>query len=514
MSNPIIPKIRANWTIIYWIVFGAIIGTYLFLSFYKINFPAFYYDEVLYTSSIFNSCNKNGFNVLVLRFGGICFPILVMAYIGALKSYFFILFSNFEFVNSYVFFRGFSIVIGSISLFIMAGIFQILKFKKTISLTLLLLIGLNSSYIFANKYDFGPVSIAILLKSLLILVAIKYFQTRNKKLIFLAVILTLLGTFNKIDFAFFLLTFSPFLLSSISFRVSRLSPLSSRLFFLVSIFLVSSLFYLVSRISSLVSFLSSSFTASSNPLGTIWTLHNVLIGNAFSAVITDAYLQSNLEWVIYLGLLILLFLGIKFKSKYTKHEKLFYICTLLYFVIVLFFPKSGGPHHIISMHPIPLILIGIVLNKIQFKKLGVILLGGFLAIYIAHNLIIYTKSIEMFKKDKVNVSWSKATEVLYDKLKKEYSNKIIYTTDWGISNQLIMYSKYNLDIREPFRPIRLLDNANHLESIRKLDTKNSVAVKFYSDVVLSPAIDSFPFSNYENSEIVDFMGIKRFIIYY
>jgi hypothetical protein len=502
-----------------------IISAFLFLGFYNINFPGFQYDEVLYAPNLFVPCVENSFNTLVIKILNICFPILSMGYIGSLKSYLLYPFVMLGVANYYAVYRGVAVIIGAVSIYSLFILNKKLNFSVKTNLVVLTLLAFSTSFILGVKYDWGPSSVSILLKTLFLIFIVNTLFNLKKQHFFknlsLVIFVSLLGIFNKFDFIFFVFAFAIPLVFYKSFMYEVFSLVKKHWAIVGSftlIFIITATFLLLSLQQKILLFFLSD-VISKVPLHDKFSVFiHVLSGNSVSKVIAGSYVYSGYE-VFVLTFFVLFLLSILFLFFYQKHtlksvEKYLLVSSLIYFLFLFLFPKSGGPHHFIASFPVVFVIFGVYLNKVMTHKFINLICVCFLAIYIFHSLSIYIYSTQQFKKGFVYSSWSKASEILYNEVEVNHKNKKVFITDWGVANQIIILSKGSIIPVETFRPISELSLEYKLQEISKTETNNSVAVKYYEQGVFKDAVEAFPFETYQNSKIIYYNKKPVYVLYY
>ena len=478
---------------------------------------------------MFVPCSVNSFNYFVIKYGNFCFPVLSMGYIGSLKTYLLAPFTMIGVSNNLYVYRGISIVFGIFSIIFTYKILKMLKMKNVSIFAALTFFSINASFILGTTFDWGPVAISIFLKTLFIYYAFKVMnRSKANNNIYLFVksllpllIISIIGVFNKLDFVFFVFSFAVAFLINKKVRdnLTKIVINYTKIIILLSITgfgtILITAFILREKI---ILFLNAKSISKLTFGQKMDNLYQVLIGNSVTKVITSVQINSPFEPIL-LGIIVLiliffLYLQIKHKPKYNIYEKYLITASAFAFLIIIFFGKSGGPHHMIATFPVMFIVFGIIINKLVNNQIGKLLVYCLLVVYFINSLFILTKTNQLFKKGYVRPSWSKSLIGVYSYIASELPDYKVYATDWGISNQLIMYSKGKIIVEEPFRPISSINSTKVQNKIKSLDTKNTVAIKFYNSQVFEDATKNFPYKKYKNSKIF-YDGKKPiFIIYY
>lgn len=174
---------------------------YLILSTFSINNPGLYYDEVLFAETIINPNSA----VYSLYFNGEKIPVMIMPYLGALKSWLYL--PIYKTIGA----SPFSIRITSV----LIGLFAILLMYNTVhhlfgtkmATVFLLIISTSPAYIFHIRLDWGPVALMMLFKSLSIYYFVKYLKTQKIINILIFGLSIGLGIFDKLTFLWFVIGF-------------------------------------------------------------------------------------------------------------------------------------------------------------------------------------------------------------------------------------------------------------------------------------------------------------------
>lgn len=510
-------------------VITLIISAYALISFFFANKIGYYYDEVLYAPSMYSPCSTNSFNYFVIHLVNSCLPALSMGYIGSLKTYVLTPFTILGVSNNFYVYRGVSILFGALSLIFTFKIFKKLEFNFLSSIAVLTLLALNVSFILATTFDWGPVSISIFLITLFVYYSLNFINkvkpnTSIKKLLIIISPLfgiAFIGIFNKVDFVFFLIPFvgSLLLIKDLRLAGQKIIKIHYKIIIiLISLGLTFSIavFYLLSDKISL--FLNAS-TISKLTLGQkLNTFYNVLNGTSVTKVVTSKNINSSFGMLVFLLIVIIIFyaayISTTKKVKYSVLEKYLLVASLFYYLILFSFAKSGGPHHFIASFPIPFIVFGILVNKVIKQKILQALLVVFIISYTVLNAFNLYKTYSLFKQGLVNASWSLALKDVANFIQQELPENKVYATDWGISNQIIIYSKGKINVQEPFRPISKIESNEVQDYITNIKIDSTSAVRFYNGSVFEDATKNFPYDKYKNTKIFYDRGNPVFIVYY
>ena len=189
---------------------------------YKINLPSFYYDELMFADV---ALGRIGNLPIFNHFFGI--PTMIFPYIGALKSYVYLIIFHF-FDPSYYSIRIPTLLLMSLAIFILARVIAAL-FGKTAALIILILLCFNPSLLMYGKFDVGPTVFEFFARCMIIfsltLIALKKNPRRSLGLL---VVFSILGMFNKLSFIWFLNSILPLF---IALQLFLLKPTERKPFF-------------------------------------------------------------------------------------------------------------------------------------------------------------------------------------------------------------------------------------------------------------------------------------------
>lgn len=485
-----------------------IIAVFITLGFYQISLPGFYYDEVLYANALYGCRSLGVFDSLVIRVGNSCFPVLLMGYMGALKVFLLYplkFFVNFE--NIYFIFRGFGLIVSAFSIFFLYHLNKSLNFKNFINFTTLLLFTFNMSFLFGSKYDWGPVTLAIVLKILLLLSFVKIRSKFSTKNILLYLLIGALGIYNKVDFAFIFIPLSVLLLfynpDIKKLIIKNKALLGSYIFILFTLPLLFGQ-------SILKDLLTSEGLHNLDFAAKFYSFNSVLGGTSVYTILTDNLSFSSFGFFLFIIFTIPFYFLFK-KGFYKENEQIILYSAAVYYLILFLLPQSGGVHHFISTFPMLFLTFGLFINKFNLNRY---LVGFGLLAYIFVQVNLYFSYQRLIVSKDVFSLWSNGSAELYDYLSINQPDKRILITDWGIANQQIILSRGELKIEEVFRPIRELGSGQNNLKIQNYDKSNSVAVKSFKNDTFVSSVENFDYSYYQNQKIISYQGEPLFIVYY
>lgn len=165
---------------------------------WNVSVPGLYYDELLFVNGALGGQTDI---FIFYRLGDL--PVMLMPYIGALKAWlYYPIFSLFD-VTAYTV-RWPVIAIGAVTLWI--G-YQYVKtaFSRGAATIFVLLAAVEPSTLFHTRLDWGPTTLMMLLRSLLLLSLVAWLKTGKPWYVIAAGAFAVLGVFDKLNFIWIVL---------------------------------------------------------------------------------------------------------------------------------------------------------------------------------------------------------------------------------------------------------------------------------------------------------------------
>jgi 4-amino-4-deoxy-L-arabinose transferase-like glycosyltransferase len=465
--------------------------SFIFFSASYIKAPGLYYDECIFVNAALGGIDE-GF--ISKRINNV--PVMIMPYIGALKSYIY-----------YPVFKIFGVSAESIRLPVIIisaftlGLSYLLArilFNQWLAIMYVAVLGTDPAFIYFSKLDFGPIVLMVLLKTAGLYLFFKFLVTSSLRYLWLLIIILTLGLYDKINFIWFIIAF----------------VISSGLFYYVELREIykynrSGFLYAISSFSLL---LIVAFIFVIKPLITFDNhMPNISLTQKFE-VILELYKKTmtgeniygfiigssmhNPSWVNYIfaitpvGLIVLLAhqfnkmnhpaasSGVpnrvvdsinaascgEYDPEKFKHKIPWFFLTIftLIYLQILLTKQAGGGHHIMMLYPFHLIILFAVISTILLKitnKYKSLLMFSFTAVVC---LLLYSQvkaNSEYLTAFKTGTSFSKLWDPhIYELSEYVRSQKFdtVLTADWGIREQLATLSPADshsnyLEIWEAFR---------------------------------------------------------------
>ncbi len=440
-----------NWNEIYKlmkITLAKIIFTLAFLfsiliALNQITFFGLSYDESLFINA---AIQRDETTFIAKHWHG--FPIMVMNYIGALKSWLY-----------YPIFKLFGVNLLSIRLpmvFLMyINIYLIYQifikyFSKTVVFGLIILLFTDFTFINLHKIDHGPTAIETFLKLLCL-----YFITRKQNLsnsIIIFIILSI-GVFNKLNFIWFVnAVYGTYLIYNLFFTENNIS-IYKKIFNLP--FIINSALYILIIICWV--FVLKIQHISPNQPSHFLELVNQIIYQAKMMVFTILNLRYGylLGWYTYhpiaytAGIMIFLFViiinsvwAIKKNSKIQSAHYFLLILTFLISIQYFFTKEASNMWHVLMVYPFIQLLIintfyNLFNNKNWIAKYGFV---GICTFWIGFNIITYIDFEKNIKEKCSYWLYEPSINKLAD-FTQTRPEKNIISLGYGIHSQLLVLDK-------------------------------------------------------------------------
>jgi len=235
-------------------------------------------------------------------------------------------------------------------------------------------------------------------------------------------------------------------------------------------------------------------------------------------------LTTTLLWPFFVvAFLFLLVRGILHPGDRLRFLALFVLISAMVLQILLT-PLIIGPHHWVSLYPLPHVAIALLIreiSRIRFGRIqrfaGAIIAAAIVVIVLSFNLSAAAHHHRLARDTGGYKSWSDGIYRLADLLKKDYPVRPIQLMDWGFEAQLFLLSGGKLRLYEPFwydhadkmfqetlvqRFSELLKNRDNVFVIHSFE-----ATKFrYAAAAFEAAITQVEVIVRENKVILDLRG--------
>jgi len=472
----------------FWI--GSAVALYLFFSLIYLDLPGLQYDELLFVNAALGNVDGT-FVAWQVQLLGKKLPLMLMEYIGALKALLYApIFTLFGMSPTTV--RLPVVLVGLITLLVTYALVQRI-FGRWVAVLTLLLLATDPTFIFANKLDWGPVSLLLLLEVSSLYFLWRWITGGEPYSLVLAGFLLGLGLYNKVIFIWYIAAALVALLLCFHERVRRsLTP--GRLFLAVSAFLLGCLPLIAFNIAL--------------PMGTF--MHQKVVARDWSASLTYRYrlFRTTLEgsavydvvnhasvgegadlvkvrpgntldllisglgrlpikatlmpYALVLALVLILVLHLLKQLEHNREILFFLLQFALIAIFICLAAEATGPHHTIAVYPIPHILVAVAL--FQLPRLGARLGGaklvaGSLIAVLGVSLLALTqlsidaRYVRSFIVQGGFGSWSDAIYQL-NTFAKQHPDKTYLLMDWGFSTPLLLLSEGRIKKEEVYVHLR------------------------------------------------------------
>lgn len=400
------------------------------------------YDEVLVSNAALN-CSSNVFIEQFFWSKGQCFPIMLSSYIGGFMAFperIAFLFFGSGLLQLRVM-RTFLSIISLLLLYLSAK-----KIKdKSFAVIFLLLLAFDFQ-LWSNLRFEGTAVLPFFLKSLVIYLSSTYVETKKKGLLFAIGVSVSLSIWTKFDAVFFYI--SVLLPAVFVYRDKTRRALSSFQDVLVLlggvvIGIIPFMYYLTKN--------SQRFIFVGREVG------NNTVFDAFFPKLQSLFFQFSAYddiWYIFrqsysppifvvaLLSIIWIFFFVAFKTKPKEKENTILWSSLLLFLFI-FFLYSGLklPHHRILIYPVPHVLLAVFLYM-QKRWVKIAFITVFALVFI--NSQLYFNYLRNNFEPQAGMS-----KQIYSLSKQLHgANGRVLVGDWGITNQLLLLSNAQIDLKE------------------------------------------------------------------
>jgi 4-amino-4-deoxy-L-arabinose transferase-like glycosyltransferase len=452
-----------------WITLALIL--YLFFSLTWLGLPGLYYDETNFVNAALGATSGSFVSWSAEVFGKKV-PLMIMDYIGALKSALYApIFKIFG--CSAVTARAPVVLIGLITLLAAFGLFRRM-FDGTIAVVALLLFATDCSFIFANRLDWGPVSLMLALGMSALYCMWRWMQEENRCWLALAGLLFGLGLYNKVIFIWIIAAFFVALLLCYRTHVLKLLHWRSLLSFIPA-FLFGCLPLIVYNIEvPLGTFQHQSaltvpgiddvryrfllargtldgsgvyylvnYNEVSRPSTMMQSPPSGRLDKAISAIAAVRWVHRSLLPYYFAGSLALIAL-LWIAGRLRKKREILFLA--VQFVAIAAFiclnEKATGAHHLIAFYPFLFILIAFAVCELgrwisSARLPNRIFIGACLLPLLAVNSVTDARYLKSFQAKGGHGGWSDAIYRLGDFVRENPDRKYILM-EWGFTTQLIL----------------------------------------------------------------------------
>ena len=490
----------------FWIVLA--LALYLTISLTFLNLPGLYYDETNFVNSALGATHGN-FVAWSAGIFGEKVPLMIMGYIGALKSGLYAPIFKF-FGCSAITVRLPVVLIGLITLLAAYGLFRRL-FDNTIALIGLGLFATDCTFIFANRLDWGPVSLMLALEMSSLYCMWRWMTDEDRRWLALAGFLFGLGLYNKIIFIWIIAAFFASLLLCFPEKFKRVLHWRQMLCLLPAFVLgclpliaynidiplgtfrgqpvmtfptVDALLHRYELAKGTLDGSGVYYLVNYNEVGrTAEILKAPPTGNwdaVISAIAGFSFIKrSTLPYFFFGAIAIILILSSL--GRLEKKPEILFMGSQ--FIVIAFLiclnANATGAHHLIAFYPFVFILISYAICELgrrlfRSKAGSGILIGACLLPVLIPQIVVDARYLKSFQAKGGYGFWSDAVYGLGSFVRENPDRKFILM-EWGLTTQLILLS--NGKIRyEDFR----CEQTDLEACMKPLMTRTNTYMVFYS----------------------------------
>ncbi len=488
----------------HWSLASAALGIYLLFSLAYLNLPGLECDEALFVNPLLGHTD-GAFVEWHLSLGRLDIPIMLMRYIGAVKSYLYApIFALFG--TGIIAVRLPVVLLGLATLgFTYAAVRAILG--REVALLSFILLACDPSFIFANRLDWGPISLMMVLKTAALYFLWRWLSGGSLAVLAWSCFLLGVGLFDKVVFAWFIGALA------LAFPICywpQIRPRLNRRMIILALFclIVGCLPLLVYNIRfPLLTFKDAKIVTTSwsgavayryrlvrntlagseilswinmqypiRPAETYWRPPTGALDSAFTAVLRLFPIQRSLTPIAFV-LSLALILASFVRGQIRHRQRIFFFVLMVVFIsgFICLTAQATGAHHVIMLYPFVHVLIayagweilrlaeGVTSNA--WRRLARGCAGCAVGLVLIAPVVLDMGYIKAFKVTGGAGRWSDAIYRLDAYLKKN-PEKRFFLMDWGFGPQLLALKSGKVHWEETYSPIR--NGKTELERIELL----------------------------------------------
>jgi 4-amino-4-deoxy-L-arabinose transferase-like glycosyltransferase len=499
------------------------IAIYLLCSLLYLDRPGLYYDETFFVNVALG--NEDGsFIDLEVPIGRYRIPVMLMPYIGALKSYFY-----------FPIFKLFGTSPATVRLppiFLAFLTFALIYFvvrnslSSKIAWATILLFATDPTFIYTNKLDLGPIAFMMLFKMLSLHLLFHWLKTQKSAYLYWAALVIGLAIFDKVVFLWYVaaVTISFLLFFWPQFRTTLNWKKLVVCFVLIFPFLVPSI---VSNVRSSWNIFNQRKVLNTSIVQTFEhrrvLFNDTMNGTAVYEWINFDFFRSNpstiestpseksvekldqllrrfpLQYTLMaFATLLTVFLVPLFAIlgwfANPRHVLFYFSLMVLITVFIYITDMATGPHHVLMLYPFPHILIASLIFAGKPKKHFLIsfIRTICLIVLVIANLAVDARYITSFAIKGGAGAWSDAIYRLAEYAESQ-KNKTFLLMDWGFSNPLLVLNRKRIIKEEAAFDFKNIPTEEEKLSAFKpyFDTPNALFVFFVPKYESQPSLSYF-----------------------
>lgn len=432
----------------------SIVFAYLAISCSFLSVPGLQYDEVLFATSALGVADS--VRAYALKLGDHELPVMLMTYIGSLKTWLYIpLFSIFG-TGPWVV-RLPMIFLGVVTLVAVERIARAI-FGPGVALLAMALLALDPSFVFGVREDFGPIAIMLATKTTSLALLLRFYADEKPWQLFVAFFLLGLGLFDKFNFIWHLGALG--IGSVLVWPELRRFLTAQRAAVAASGFLTGCFPLLVYNVASGGGTLAG-VEQDPNLWAAIRTKLEVVKLTLRGAVFPILELDRTPEWSTFLPSALVLTIGAAIVGRRHLARRAYVFCWVMMAAIlgaILVTPKAFGPHHAMMLWPFPQLAVAgacvalfeegggradaasFATRAISIGTAGVVLLSS---------ALLDAQMLSGLRASGGRGAWSSAIYDLAEFARADKDHRLLLM-DWGFRNQLVLLSHGRARVEEVF----------------------------------------------------------------
>jgi hypothetical protein len=441
---------------------------YLFLASRSILLPGIQYDEAVQAphaiTMLKGEQSESLRPMLTLTAAGISFPVMQVEYAGSLKSYLLALTFGL-FGPSVETLRITVILVGLLGLIFFALLAKDVFDKRTAMLGILL-VSTDPSFILYCRQDWGPVAIAFALRMISLFCLYRWMRDGKAYNLICAFTCFGLGVYDKVNFLWFVVGIA--VTAGLIAILTKKRPHTTTAHGIAAAIalLVTSAPVWVLNICChwptlrAVSMYGMSGQSVSERIAILKATLQGTATNAwmFGEAVNPSYsFNATLLWPLFaVAFPFVAIYGTLRPEGRLRFLALFVLISAMSLQILMS-PLLIGPHHWLSLYPLPHVAIAVLILEAPHIPLRWIQKCGSANIAIAIVLIVVLFNLStvahhyrLATSTGGHQSWSDGIYRLADLLKKDFPDRSIQLMDWGFANQLSLLSSGKFHLYEPF----------------------------------------------------------------
>lgn len=452
----------------------SVVLLFMLVSARKIELPGLQYDEALQLPAaiVFINGQPNGvYNKFgTQEFAGRILSLMTLEYIGAVKSYYLI--GPIKLWGASVKVFRYACLIIAVLAILVTWIYLGNESGQIAAAMGIILVATDPVIIMLTRTDWGPVSIAFLMRMLSLMFLTRWWRSQGKSLyLMLSAVCVGLGIYDKANFLWFVTALLT--VGAVAMLISKHRPKLTFISGAGAIIVVMIVSFPLWLYNIYYNWPTFKILARGQSKTSIWEWPALvyervaILLNLMNAGGPDSfYFGESLPGTIgairtlLLPLSIITIMYLIYRAVKDREWKLLFIPSLILLIAVQISitPLPIGMHHWTMIYPFPHLVIATVFGRIwrqeskkKNNKIIIAILSSVIMIgAVGLNMKTMLGYMELIDKTGGVKYWSAEIYTLADRLKQEYPDRPIQLMDWGMGNNLFFLSEGNLHTREPY----------------------------------------------------------------